>query len=118
VSGFYGGRHTPTAVSVGGSLTMLQLGYFSTYFYTQSHDLYAWGENGNGQLGDGTKTTPVATPTVTPFSGVIEILAVKSRTACALRTSGTVACWGANGNGQVGDGTSGNSVLLPTTVTL
>ncbi len=35
--------------------------------------------------------------------------------ACALSTTGTVACWGANGFGQLGDGSTTNS-LVPVTV--
>jgi alpha-tubulin suppressor-like RCC1 family protein len=64
------------------------------------------GYNSNGQLGNG-KTSFSATTTwqVAIASGAIGVAAGYSHT-CALMASGKVYCWGANGNGQLGDGTN------------
>jgi alpha-tubulin suppressor-like RCC1 family protein len=44
-------------------------------------------------------------------------LAAGYRHACAIRDDGTVACWGLNNNGQVGDGTSLLTRTSPVPVT-
>ncbi|MBI5515244.1 MAG: chromosome condensation regulator RCC1 [Deltaproteobacteria bacterium] len=69
-----------------------------------------WGANDYGQLGDGT-TTDRSTPArvrdgtgfFTRLVGVTDIAAGGSHT-CVRLSFGSVRCWGANGSGQLGDG--------------
>jgi alpha-tubulin suppressor-like RCC1 family protein len=63
-----------------------------------------WGNNANGQLGDGTTTDRYQPVTVAGLSNVTA-LAMGETYACALISGGTVRCWGYNGNAQLGDGT-------------
>jgi alpha-tubulin suppressor-like RCC1 family protein len=63
-----------------------------------------WGNNSNGQLGDGTTTDRYQPVQVAGLSNVIG-LAAGELYACALIQGGTVKCWGYNGNAQLGDGT-------------
>jgi alpha-tubulin suppressor-like RCC1 family protein len=64
-----------------------------------------WGANEAGQLGN-RKRLDSSTPV--PLSGLsapVLSLAAGDRHTCALTASGKVECWGANGRGQLGDGT-------------
>lgn len=61
---------------------------------------WCWGRNAAGELGDGTYTNrPYAQQmfinATTPLTGVIEVSAGTNNT-CAVRTDGTVWCWGGN----------------------
>jgi alpha-tubulin suppressor-like RCC1 family protein/subtilase family serine protease len=81
----------------------------------------AWGQNGYGQLGrnaSANSPAPIAvTTTGTPLSGrTILALAAGADHSVAVCADGTLAAWGANKNGQLGDGTNTNAAV-PTAVT-
>lgn len=65
-----------------------------------------WGYNDLGQVGDGTTTTRNAPVSVLGLAGGVTELAVGSQHVCARMTDGGVKCWGGNGYGQLGDGTT------------
>jgi alpha-tubulin suppressor-like RCC1 family protein len=81
-----------------------------------------WGQNGNGQIGDGTTSSPrsptrvLLSPGGEPLKGVAQIAAGANH-SCARKFDGEILCWGDNALGQIGDGTttlrpSPTSVLL------
>jgi alpha-tubulin suppressor-like RCC1 family protein len=83
-------------------------GYQHTCALSSSGTVYCWGGNGNGQLGNNSTTeenTPVEVLGVGGsgnLSGISSVTAGGAHT-CALSSSGTVYCWGGNGNGQLGN---------------
>src|SRR5581483_1806092 len=74
-----------------------------------------WGENANGQLGNGMSTGSEKPVKVTGISSATTIAAGFGHT-CAVLSDGTVRCWGRNIHGQLGDGTMKES-LVPVKVT-
>ena len=65
-----------------------------------------WGSNDSGQVGQPTSMPVVTSPvTVSGLGGVVEVRASEKAT-CARKSDMTVQCWGENGVGQLGDGTT------------
>ncbi|KPA15074.1 hypothetical protein MHK_004719, partial [Candidatus Magnetomorum sp. HK-1] len=69
--------------------------------------VWAWGQNNNGQLGDGT-TTDSSSPVQVPGLSNITMLAIGDFHNLALNDDGSVWAWGQNSYGQLGDGTTTN----------
>ena len=67
----------------------------------------AWGENGAGQLGDGTRKHRRSPVSVRDLSDIAAISAGEEH-SLALTSSGRVLAWGGNQWGELGDGTRTN----------
>lgn len=86
-------------------------------------DVWAWGSNTNGEIGDGTAGTgPRSVPTRVRTNASTFLTSVKSVAAgtshgVALKSDGTVVAWGLNSSGQLGDGTTVQK-LFPVAVKL
>ena len=83
------------------------------------HQLYCWGDDANGQLGDGGAPDqpgrPEPQPADTAWTDWVEVTAGDEH-ACARRAGGQLYCWGNNDSGRIGDGTDGGNQLKPTPV--
>ena len=100
------GDSTPKPAVGLSSITQLALGHSHGCALTSAGAVLCWGDNGQGQLGNGT-TTSTATPTAVPSltSGVSQI-AAGGLTTCALLATGEARCWGYNNEGEIGDGST------------
>ncbi|MEL6984282.1 MAG: carboxypeptidase regulatory-like domain-containing protein, partial [Actinomycetota bacterium] len=72
--------------------------------------LRCWGDNVEGQLGDGTTTTSASPVAVTGIADAVAVSAGDGHT-CAVRADASVVCWGRNWAGQLGDGTLDPSLV-------
>jgi alpha-tubulin suppressor-like RCC1 family protein len=97
-----------TPVSVNGltGAVALAAGFGHTCALLTNATLRCWGENREGQLGNGTTANPGTAQPVT-VSGITTAAAVTTGAyhTCALLTNGTLRCWGRNHQGQLGNGT-------------
>ncbi|MBI4421163.1 MAG: hypothetical protein HY560_10085, partial [Gemmatimonadetes bacterium] len=64
-----------------------------------------WGNNGNGQLGNGT-TTISSSPVRVSGSQTLQTVTAGSFHSCGRTSGGAAYCWGSNAGGQLGDGTT------------
>ncbi|HIF46549.1 MAG TPA: hypothetical protein EYQ73_07170, partial [Candidatus Poseidoniales archaeon] len=90
--------------------TTLSSGNGHTCAILDNGSVSCWGYNSDGQLGDGT-TTDRHSPTQTLSLGTGRTAVAISSGGyhtCAILDDGTVSCWGNNGAGQLGDGTTTN----------
>ncbi|MBI2234593.1 MAG: chromosome condensation regulator RCC1, partial [Micavibrio aeruginosavorus] len=76
--------------------------------------LYCWGSDSSGQLGNGATTgnqvSPVQESTAATDWASVADGNLNDHT-CALKTNGTLYCWGSDASGQLGNGaTTGNQV--------
>ncbi len=77
--------------------------------------LYCWGANDRGQMGNGTSTgtlRPIAVDITGALRGrAIRRFSIGGEHACAIDDQGFAYCWGANEHGQLGIGTTGDSIV-------
>jgi len=82
------------------------------YGLSEDGDTWAWGLNISGQLGNGTTTTSSRPVRVQAASGTLPrftAIAAGGGAGYGLSEDGDTWAWGANGYGQLGDGTKTNS---------
>ena len=100
-------RLAPVAVSGGRTYTALVAGANHTCGLATGGAAYCWGSNSAGQFGDGgsggIRTAPVAVSGGLTFTALVTGV----EHTCGLVSGGTAYCWGNNGHGELGDGTSG-----------
>ena len=100
-------RDTPVAVTgLGSGVASISVGGSHTCAMTTSGGVKCWGENGDGQLGDGTNADRHTPVNVVGLTSGASAIAAGGRHSCAIATGGTsnVRCWGDGTSGQLGQG--------------
>jgi len=108
-------RRSPVTVSGIDTATAINSGGEHTCALLSSGEVQCWGRNTNGELGDGTNVDSNTPVTVSGINSATAISTSLGQYTCAILASGNIQCWGANGGGELGDGTSTNS-NIPVTV--
>ena len=102
-----------SGVLSGKTLTQVALGNNHTCALTAEGRAYCWGSNNWGQLGNGSTTSsnlPVAVDTGGALSRTrVTQIAARGDHTCALTSEGRAYCWGWNGWGQLGNGSTTSS---------
>lgn len=98
--------YSPAQVPGIDSISAIDAGLFHTIALRADGAVWAWGRNLEGQVGDGTWTSPHETPA--QVSGLNNVVSVDAGGYhnLALKSDGTVWAWGRNARGQLGDRTT------------
>jgi alpha-tubulin suppressor-like RCC1 family protein len=101
--------YTPVAVFGLTGAKSIASGGFHSCAIRADGTVVCWGQDGSGQLGDGSpgdfSTTPVQVSGITAANPA-KALALGDSHSCAILNDGHVKCWGHNSFGELGDGTT------------
>lgn len=116
-SGTNTNSNVPVAVNgMGSGVVSVALGNRHACAALASGGVKCWGWGANGQLGNGSTATSNNPVQVSGLSSGITAIAAGYQHSFAIAASGAVQCWGANGNGQLGNGTNTQSTTPVTVV--
>lgn len=85
------------------NIVQVAVSSYSTCALNNVGAVQCWGENTNGELGDGTNTDSDIPVYVSGLTSGVTSIAAGFKFTCALLNDGTVKCWGLNTYGQLGD---------------
>ena len=108
-------RTRPVAVVGLGPVRQIGAGFYDTCALQMDGDVYCWGSDRQGMLGN---TSPRAFGVPTKVSGLVGTVAelkVGGTHACVRMTSGSLQCWGENTEGQCGVGVRDGGAVEPST---
>jgi alpha-tubulin suppressor-like RCC1 family protein len=103
----------------GTKVTAISGGCDHSLALTSTGSVLAWGYNADGQLGNGTTTqSDVPVRVKLPKGTKVTAISAGCSYSLALTSTGSVLAWGSNGNGELGNGTTGGTSDVPVRVKL
>jgi alpha-tubulin suppressor-like RCC1 family protein len=102
---------TPVQVTGLTGITAVEAGNSFSLALRGDGTVWAWGRNDYGQLGNGSTSASTTPVQVSGLTNVTAIAADEGDSALALLADGTVWAWGYNYFGQLGNGTTTNSLV-------
>jgi len=105
-------RAAPVSVSGALSFSTIDMGINYACGVATGGAVYCWGDNPFGQLGDGTQTASNVPVRVTGSGTALVFSSVSAGNAhtCGIAAAGAMYCWGVNGYGQLGNGSTLSSL--------
>ena len=99
----------PVRIDGVGPVQLLAVGGTHTCV-TAGEQLFCWGSNDDGQLGDGT-TVSRATPTIVSAVSDVRRISLGASHSCVRLLDDRIRCWGHGTLGELGDGNHANSLV-------
>ncbi|MEX2238955.1 MAG: RCC1 repeat-containing protein, partial [Dehalococcoidia bacterium] len=111
-----GDQASPVAVSGLSSVKAVAGGASHTLALLSDGTVMSWGNDGNGQLGNGATTGDQAAPVAVSGLSGVRAIAAGIYHSLALLSDGTVMSWGADTSGQLGNGATTGNQAAPVAV--
>lgn len=91
------------------NLTQITTGFAHTCALNSAGEVYCWGNNEVGQVGNGLVGSAVANPSRPKGLSSVKMISAGAAHNCAIENNGDVFCWGQNDNGKLGTGVKDQS---------
>lgn len=95
------------------NVTKMAMSNSHSCYLTSESRVFCWGENGYGELGNGTTVDSSSPVEVLNMGGTAVDISAGRDNSCALLSNGQLKCWGANWHGQLGIGTGTGIYATP-----
>jgi alpha-tubulin suppressor-like RCC1 family protein len=109
-------RIAPEAVLGGHAFSSVAAAGTHTCGVTTAGDIYCWGYNAEGQLGNAAAGNETDTPVLADGGRSFAAVTVGDAHTCGLATDGAAYCWGSNHIGSLGDGNAAVDSDVPVPV--
>jgi len=101
---------SPVTVAGGQAFVQITTGAYHSCALSAAGAVFCWGANRDGALGNRTSnSSPVPVSVAAPANVSFTALTSGQRHNCALASNGAAYCWGANGSGQLGIGSTSDA---------
>lgn len=102
--------------ATGFARSQLASGIFHSCALLRSGEVYCWGDNSSGAIGQGNLGGPILAPTLVALPGPATFVSAGGLHSCAV-VNRDVYCWGAGDAGKLGNGQSSGASGAPALVT-
>jgi|GEM_PF-656665 len=110
-------QNVPVAVTGGHLWKKIDSGTGHTCGIKSDDTAWCWGNDSNGQLGDGVTTTGSPDPVLVSGGSTWKMIDTGSGITCGIKSDDSLWCWGGDASGQLGNGATTGNQIDPNLVT-